>query len=210
MPPFSDPRSMMVEIAHLLYSRHLTNSAGGNISCRVGDRIYITPRRLGSTHRWRLTEDMVLVFDVDELHPISGDPATVSRESHMHFACYRHFAEVNGVIHAHARYLSVFAATGEPLVPTNEYTEKFGVVQVVPPLPSHSAELADAVVAALTPRRDTLKANGLGLILAWHGVVTVGKDLADAYDVLDRLESSAYTLLAARSAGLELLAPEPG
>ena len=33
----------------------------------------------------------------------------------------------------------------EPLGPTNDYTEKFGVVDVVPPFPSHSAELADAV-----------------------------------------------------------------
>jgi L-fuculose-phosphate aldolase len=134
----------------------------------------------------------------------------VSRESQMHFACYRHLPEVNGVIHAHARYLSVFAAVGEPLVPTNEYTEKFGVVEVVQPVPSHSAALADAVVAKLVPRRETLKVNGLGLILAWHGAMTVGHDLADAYDVLDRLEWSAHTLLAVRAAGLDLLDPEHG
>ena len=205
----NDPRFAMVEIAHLLYTRNLTNSAGGNISCRAGDRIYVTPRRLGSNHRWQLREEMVLVFDGDG-NPVSGDPEKVSREAQMHFACYRHFPEVNGVIHAHARYLSVFAATGEPLVPTNEYTEKFGVVEVVPPLPSHSRDLADAVVATLIPRRDTLARNGLGLVLAWHGAVTVGKDLADAYDVLDRLEASAHTLLVARSVGLALLNPEHG
>jgi L-fuculose-phosphate aldolase len=199
----------MVEIAQLLYTRNLTNSAGGNISCRVGDHIYVTPRRLGSIHRWQLAEEMVLVFDSDGT-PISGDPEQVSREAQMHFACYRHLPEVNGVIHAHARYLSVFAATGEALVPTNEYTEKFGIVEIVPPLPSHSRELADAVVARLIPRRDTLAKNGLGLILAWHGAVTVGKDLADAYDVLDRLEASAHTLLVARSVGLALLNPEHG
>jgi L-fuculose-phosphate aldolase len=197
----------MVEIARLLYARNLTNSAGGNISCRVGDRIYITPRRLGSKQRWRLLEQEVLVFDSD-LNPLQGDPAMVSRESQMHFACYRHLPEVNGVIHAHARYLSVFAAAGKPVVPTNEYTEKFGVVEVVRPAPSHSAALADAVVAKLIPRRETLKVNGLGLILAWHGAMTVGHDLADAYDVLDRLEWSAHTLLAARAAGLELLEPD--
>jgi L-fuculose-phosphate aldolase len=194
----------MVEIADLLYSRNLTNSAGGNLSCRVGDRIYITPRKLGSVHRWRLRPSMVLVFDRD-LNPIEGDPALVSRESRMHFACYRELPEANGVIHAHARHLSVFAAAGEPLAPTNDYTEKFGLVEVVPPFPSHSPELAEAVVAKLIPRRETLAANGLGLILAWHGAVTVGRDLADAYDVLDRLESSAHTLLAARAAGMSLL-----
>jgi L-fuculose-phosphate aldolase len=200
----NDPRPLMVEIAHLLYSRHLTNSAGGNLSCRVDGRIYITPRYLGSKHRWQLREDMILVFDED-LHSVEGNPAMASRESQMHFACYRHFEEINGVVHAHARYLSVFAAAGEPLVPTNEYTEKFGLVEVVRPLPSHSAELAEAVVAKIAPRREMLRRNGLGLILAWHGAVAVGRDLADAYDTLDRLEDSAHTLLMLRQAQMSLL-----
>jgi L-fuculose-phosphate aldolase len=199
----NDPRPLMVEVAHLMYDRFLTNSAGGNLSCRAGDRIYITPRRLGSQHRWRLREEMVLVFDGD-LRPLEGDPALVSRESAMHFACYRHFPEIHGVVHAHARYLSVFAAAGEPVVPTNEYTVKFGTVEVVPPVPSHSEALADAVVEAIRPRRETLQRNGLGLILAWHGAVAVGRDLADAYDTLDRLEASAHTLLTLRQTGMSL------
>jgi ribulose-5-phosphate 4-epimerase/fuculose-1-phosphate aldolase len=92
----------------------------------------------------------------------------------------------------------------------NEYTEKFGVVEVVRPLPSHSRELADAVVDKLAPRREVLRKNGLGLILAWHGALTVGRDLADAYDTLDRLEWSAHTLLMIRQASLKLLGGEPG
>ncbi len=209
MSSTTDPRPTMVEIAYLMYARHLTNSAGGNLSCRVGDRIYITPRYLGSQHRWQLREEMVLVFDQDQ-DPIAGDPATVSRESQMHFACYRRFPEINGVIHAHARYLSVFAAAGEPVVPTNEYTEKFGLVEVIRPLPSHSAELAEAVVAKIEPRRETLQRNGLGFVLAWHGAVTVGRDLADAYDTLDRLEWSAHTLLMLRQSGMSILGGTSG
>jgi L-fuculose-phosphate aldolase len=189
-----DPRPLMVEIAHLMYSRYLTNTAGGNISCRVGNRIYITPRYLGSKHRWKLREDMVLVLDAD-LNPIVGDLQMVSRESAMHFACYQRFPEVNGLIHAHSRYLSVFVAAGRPLPPVLEYTRKFGIVEVVPPLPSHSQELADAVVEKLSPHQDKMVKNGLGLILAHHGVVVTGRDLADAYDTLERLEWSAHTLL---------------
>jgi L-fuculose-phosphate aldolase len=187
----------MVEIAHLLYSRYLTNSGGGNISCRVGDRIYITPRGLGSRYRWQLQEEMVLVFDGD-LNPLVGDPQMVSRESQMHFACYRRFPEVNGVIHAHPRCLGLFVLAGKPVPPTYDYTEKFGTVQVVPPLPSHSKALADAVVEKLSPLRDRMKKNGLGLILARHGVVAVGRDLGDAYDTLERLEWSAHALLMSR------------
>ena len=134
MNPSCDPRPLMVEVAHLLYDRYLTNSAGGNLSCRVGGHIYITPRGLGSKHRWRLRENMVLIFDGD-LNPAEGDPSMVSRESQLHFACYRNFSEVNGVIHAHPRYLSVFATAGKSLPPTTEYTQKFDPVEVVRSLP---------------------------------------------------------------------------
>lgn len=203
MPASYDPRPLMIEIAHLLYSRRLTNSAGGNLSCRIDDTIFITPRYLGSQHRWRLTADMVLVFD-KEFNILEGEPKKVSRESRLHFACYKHFAQVNGVIHAHPQYLTVFASAGESLPPVNQYTEKFGVLPVVPNLPSHSQELADAVVEAITPRADLLAKHGLGLILAWHGVAVVGKSLEDAYDTLDRLEWSAQTYLLGRAAGLGL------
>jgi hypothetical protein len=40
----------MVEIAHLMYARRLTNSAGGNLSCRVDDHIFISPRYAGSNN----------------------------------------------------------------------------------------------------------------------------------------------------------------
>lgn len=194
-----DPRPLMVEIADLMYSRKLTNSAGGNLSCRIDDRIYVSPRYLGSKNRWKLTAEMILVFEGNfaqgEFVCVEGDPAMVSRESRMHFGCYQHFPEVNGVIHAHPLNLNVFASAGLPVTPTNQYTEKFGEMSVVPNLPSHSQELADAVVEMLMPRRETLTKNGLGLILNWHGVVVVGRDLADAYDTLDRLEWSAYALL---------------
>jgi L-fuculose-phosphate aldolase len=193
----------MVEIARLMYERRLTNAAGGNLSCRVGDHIYISPRYLGSKHRWRLREEMILVYD-REFNIVEGDSAQLSREGRMHFGCYKHFPQVNGVIHAHPQYLTVFASAGEPVPPVNQYTEKFGAMPVVANLPSHSQELADAVVEAITPRADVLNKNGLGLVLAWHGVVVVGRDLDDAYDTLDRLEWSAQTLLQLRAAGLGL------
>lgn len=193
----------MVEIAHLMYERRLTNAAGGNLSCRVGDYIYISPRYLGSKHRWKLRENMILVFD-QAYQIVEGDPAMVSRESRMHFACYQNFPEVNSVIHAHPQYLTVFASAGEPIPPVNQYTEKFGTVEVVANLPAHSQDLADAVVATLRPRAAALAKNGLGVILAWHGVAVVGRDLSDAYDTLDRLEWSAQTVLLSRAAGLTL------
>jgi L-fuculose-phosphate aldolase len=193
----TDPRPLMVELAQLLYTRFLTNSAGGNMSCRVDDRIYITPRYLGSKHRWQLRPEMVLVCDLSG-QVIEGDPALVSRESRMHFACLQHFPEVGAVIHAHPRYLSVFSAAGRSVRPINDYTEKYGVTEAIPYYPSHSSELADAVVKSFEMRRSTLAKNGLGIVLSWHGVVVTGRDLGDAYDTLERLEWCAHTMLLSR------------
>lgn len=198
-----DPRPAMVEVAHLMYDRRLTNAAGGNLSCRTGDYVFISPRYLGSKHRWNLREEMILVYDKD-YQLVEGNPAMLSREGRMHFACYQNFPEVNGVIHAHPQYLTVFASAGEPLPPVNQYTEKFGSMEVISNLPAHSQDLADAVVAALRPRASVLAKNGLGLILAWHGVAVVGRDLDDAYDTLERLEWSAQTTLLARAAAVTL------
>jgi L-fuculose-phosphate aldolase len=203
MPPYEDPRPKMVEIAYLMYDRYLTNSAGGNLSCRVGDRIYLSPRYLGSKNRWKLTEDMILVYD-NNFNILEGDPAKSSREAQMHFGCYGRFPEVNGVIHAHPRFLNVFAATGRQLLPTNQYTEKFGAVEVLPNIPAISKELADAVVATLEPHQPEMSKHGVGLILSWHGVVMTGRTLDDAFDTLERLEWSAQTTLLAEAAGYRM------
>lgn len=191
----SDPRQQVVDIGRLMYQRFLTNAAGGNVSHRVDGRIYMSPRYAGSKQQWELRAEQVVILD--EHHTVIGGEGTLSRESAMHLAIYDAFPQVNGVIHAHPRYANVFAALGRPITPTNGYTEKFGETPVVRPVPAHSPELAAAVVTALSPRQDELSSHGLALILTWHGVVVVGRDLNDAFDTLERIEWSAHTLLMA-------------
>ncbi len=203
MPSQDDPRSKMVEIASLMFDRLLTNSAGGNLSCRAGDYIYISPRYLGSVNQWKLTEEMILVYDSD-FNCIEGDATKASRESRMHFGCYQRFPAVNGVIHAHPKYLNVFAATGRTLAPTNQYTEKFGNVEVVRNIPAISQELADAVVKTLVSHEPEMSKHGVALILSWHGVMMTGRTLEDAFDTLERLEWSAATTLMAEAAGYNI------
>ncbi len=198
----ADPRQQVVEIGRLMYQRFLTNSAGGNVSHRVDGLIYMSPRYAGSRHQWNLRPEQVMVLD-EQHHVIAGDGA-LSRESALHLAIYDEFPEVNGIIHAHPRYINVFAATGRPIAPTSGYTEKFGEVPVIPPIPAHSQELAIRTVEAVAERRDELSQHGLAFILAWHGIVTLGRDLNDAFDILERIEWSAHTILMARLLSEEL------
>ncbi len=40
-------RRSICEIGRILFDRELTDSSGGNISIREGDKVYISPRRTG-------------------------------------------------------------------------------------------------------------------------------------------------------------------
>jgi L-fuculose-phosphate aldolase len=191
-----DPRPRMIEIGRLMFQRMLTNAAGGNISVRQGDRIYITPKYAGSRCQWNLKPEQINVLTLE--HEKLAGTGELSRESKMHFSVFEHYPTVGAVIHAHPRFATVFAVAGKPITPTVEYTDKFGRIDVVPLLPAHSQELADAVVAALALKREKLAKHGLPLILAKHGVVAVGLTLDDAFDVLERMEWSAHSLLMAR------------
>lgn len=190
----ADPRDKMVELARLIYARQLSDSAGGNVSVRAGRRIYVTPRYMGSRYRWSIKPEMISVLDAQTLQVVEG-PSELSRESKAHLALYRAFAEAGAVIHAHPYHVQVFACANRPLPPVAEYTSKFGTIPCIPPAKAHSQALAEAVVEALRPHQAELADHGLAALLPYHGIIVLGKDLDEAYDVLERMEVNARCAL---------------
>jgi len=192
----SDPRQQIVEMAALMYSRNLSDSAGGNISLRQDGLIYVSPRFMGSTYHFKITPEQISVLDAQ--HNVLDGPQELSREIRMHLASYDHFSEVGAVIHAHPRWLMVFAANGRNMKPVLEYTTKFGVVECIQESKAHSQDLADHVMEVAERRREQLKTAALGILLPKHGVAILGHDLNNAYDTLERLESNARCVLLSR------------
>ena len=192
----TDPRPQMVEIARLIYGRYLSDSAGGNISVRQKGRIYITPRFMGSLYRYQIGIEQISVLDGE--HGVLEGPAQLSREARMHLAVYDEFPEVGSVIHAHPRWMMVYAAAGRTMKPVLEYTTKFGDVECIPASPAHSQDLADEVVKVATRRREQLKKVAMGVLLPGHGVAVLALDLDNAYDTLERLENNARVSLLSR------------
>src|SRR5215211_6204913 len=52
-------RKKIAETGRLVFERHLTDAAGGNISVRVGEDVCITPRYSGSKRHWQLQQNQV-------------------------------------------------------------------------------------------------------------------------------------------------------
>ena len=185
----NDPRPQMIAICRHIYARQLSDSAGGNVSVRMGARIYLTPRYMGSKHRWNIGPELISVLDLDG--QVLEGPEVLSRESRLHLLLYRAMPRVDAVIHAHPRFIMSFACAGLPLEPTTEYTRKFGAIGLIPETPAHSPELAQRVAQALLPQKEELGRHALAVMIPYHGIVVAGRDLDDAYDTLERLAVSA-------------------
>ena len=139
----------------------------GNLSWRVGDgQMLVTV-----TNSWmrRMSADQVAVCRIADGAPLDGKKP--SKEIGFHAAILRERQDVNVVLHFQSPYATTIACK-EPQVDNfyviPEIAYYIGPVSVVPYLLPGSAELADAVTAAI-------RAHNLA-ILRNHGQVTVGKD----------------------------------
>ena len=198
----SQTRMKIAETGKLVFERHLTDAAGGNISVRVDDTICITPRYSGSKRHWQLQPNQVLVSDMLG-NKLEGD-GDVSRESKVHYRIYQEFPDAKAVLHSHARNAMVFVASGQPIEPVLEATLKFDTIPVTRFAPAHSEKLADAIVEVVRGKEEYIRKYATAVLAPWHGLFVIGKDLDAAFDLTERIDTNAYCILMSR------LLPEGG
>ena len=199
----SQTRKKIAETGRMVFERHLTDAAGGNISVRVDDStVCITPRYSGSRRHWQLGQNQVLVSDMQG-NKLEGD-GDVSRESKVHYRIYQEFPDAQAVLHSHARNVMVFVASGQPIEPVLEATLKFDTIPVTRFAPAHSEKLADAIVEGLRGKDEYIRKYATAVMAPWHGLFVVGKDLDAAFDLTERIDTNAYCILMSR------LLPEGG
>jgi ribose 5-phosphate isomerase B len=195
-------RKKIAETGKMVFERHLTDAAGGNISARVGDQICITPRYSGSRRHWQLRPNQVLVSDMIG-NKLDGD-GDISRESKVHYRLYQEFPDGMAVLHSHPRHVMAFVASGQPIEPILEATLKFGTIPVTKFAPAHSEKLADAIAEAFQGKDEAIRKYAAAVMAPWHGLFVVGKDLDAAFDLTERIDTNAYCILMSR------LLPEGG
>jgi len=182
------------DAGRIMFARHLTDMAGGNISARVGDTVYMSPRYAGSRYHWDLSpEDLVCgSWENDDISQIPN----FSREGWSHLYVYRTFPEVQAVIHAHPFHVMPFASLCLPMEPVLEATMKFGVIELTKPAPAHTRELADNVIEALQGKEDRMRKQAAVVLIPYHGVLCAGKEFYLTLDAVERIDTNASCLLA--------------
>ncbi len=190
----TDLRAEIVRIGRLMHQFEFVDGASGNLSARLGpDRILATPSGLAKGF---LSPEQLIVVDMDgKLVPPALPGLKPTSELLMHLEAYRQRPDVNGVIHAHPITSVALSIAGIPLTDCiiPESVVLFGAIPTTPYATPSSAENQRAI-SELVKTHDAI-------VLAYHGSLTVGPTLWDAYLKLESLEHTAKIVALAQTLG---------
>lgn len=183
-----DLKDRVVRTARILWERRLSDIAGGNISIRDEDGlICVTPKLMGFRFQWQIDRSHLSIIDAEE-KVIEGTQG-LSREIKMHVGCYKAFPEARAIIHAHPYWTNVFVSKARPVVPGLETTRKFGTIGVLKETHGYSPELAAEVINYFDAKKEQWEKTPLEVILPYHGIVAMARDINACLDIVDRIES---------------------
>lgn len=181
----------VVRCCRSLWEAGLIAGTEGNVSVRLGPgRVLVTPR--GMIKSELRPDDLV---EVDLGGNRTGGCREPTTELDLHLRVYRRREDCGAVVHAHPPTATGFAVAGQGL-PGDVLPEialLMGEVPCVPYATSGTPALGDAAEPFLNRH--------VALLLANHGALTWGRDLAQARIRMESLEHGARILLAARALG---------
>jgi L-fuculose-phosphate aldolase len=184
-------RSAVVETCRRLHARDLIGAGEGNVSVRLApDRFLVTPS--GANKGYLAPEDLVVV---DGKGAVVAGRGRASTELRMHLAAYAARPDVNAVVHAHPITAVALTVAGVP--PPNDLVPEAAVMLGEIEVAAFATPGTDEVPASLAPHW----ADHDVVLLERHGALTLGKDLAEAFDRMETLERVARVALVARVAG---------
>lgn len=197
MPSEAQLREQFCEIGRRLYAAGMVAANDGNISARLEEGMFLaTPT--GVSKGFMSPEIMALV----DREGRSIDARRPSSEIRMHLFIYRERPEINAVVHAHPVYATGFATAGLSLEScvSPEIIATIGSI----PLAEYGTPSTPELAESLRPHIHRADA----ILLANHGVVTMGPDLWEAYFRMERVEHYARIISAARQLGGEKTLPQ--
>ncbi len=193
-----EARDAIVRFGKKMLTARLTSGTGGNLS--------VLDRRLG------LVAISPSGIEYDEMEPadvvVAGmDGATVegsrkpSSELNFHLAIYRNRSDVEAIVHTHSPYATTMACLNWE-IPAVHYLVAFSgrKVPLAPYATFGTVELAGNVAAAIDDCNAVLLAN--------HGLVTVGPNLATAFAAAEEIELVARIYYQAKCIGEPVIIPD--
>lgn len=178
-----------------MYAKKLITTLSGNISCRIGKKILITPSQIDKNN---LKYSDIILLSIDG--EIIEGKHKQSIETPLHLSIYKKRKDTKAIIHAHPFWGSLLAFTNLSFI-SDILEESFLMIPKIEfcnYAPMGSEELAKEVSKKIE--------NADVLILENHGVITTGRNLPESLEKLEVLENIAhYSFLISKKIELKKL-----
>ncbi len=191
-------REQVAQYARKALTRGLTRGTGGNFSIlnRQAGLFAITPS--GVEYETMQSADVVVL----DLEGKTADGALrPSSEVEMHRLCYAARKDVNAVVHTHSTFATTLACMGREIESAHYLVGWGGTrVKLAPYRRFGTRELAEAAVETMGSDNAVLLAN--------HGLLCAGCDMAYAFNAAEEVEFAAELYYRCIAAGGGCLIPE--
>lgn len=178
----TDIRAAIVAQCRAMNASGLNQGTSGNISARHGARMLITPSAIPYDS---MTPDMIASMPVEDNYGTWEGPKKPSSEWRFHLDILRARPEVGAIVHTHSAFCTSLSIARKPIPPIHYMIAHFGGpdIRCADYALYGSAELSAHVLKAMEGRN--------GCLLANHGMIAAGKNLAQAMWLAVELETLA-------------------
>lgn len=186
----SSVKSELVKFGKKIAQAGLVAGAGGNISARAGNTVWMKPSGFAMDE---MRPSDLCGFELGRGRQVAGKHKPTS-EFNMHLAVYRVRPEVQAVFHTHSPWASGVISAGLKFKPMfAEFISYLGPVTTIPYVTPTTLALAQTMAKA-AGKHDTV-------FMVNHGVLAVGRTMAQAFYRCLVVEHAAISLVAACAVG---------
>ena len=188
-PDHQTLRRQVIETARAADALGLNSGTSGNVSVRMADGLLITPSGVPNAG---LKPADIVAMKFDGSTDGGHAPST---EWPFHLGILKARPDICAVVHTHSDYATALACLGRGIPAFHYMIAAAGgnSIRCAPYATVGSEALSDAAIAALEDRRACLLAN--------HGAIALGADLAAALDLARTVETLARQYCLALNAG---------
>ena len=185
-------RENLLNITNKLLTAGLNHGATGNCSCRDRGGYLITPSGVDSS---KLTSDMMVRMNLSDSLYQPESKYQPSSEWQFHQAILKKYPDINAVVHTHSVFASTLSALGQDIPAFHYMIAVAGgdSVRCAPYAMFGTKELSDNILEAIQDRKACLLSN--------HGLVAIGKDLNEAFNIAEEVEHLSRLFIEAKKIG---------
>lgn len=184
-------RQSIIETGKRMIIARLTTGTGGNLSIFNREEGLIAIKPSGVPYQTMQAEDVVILKPTGEQVDGKLKP---SSETKFHIAIYQARPDVNAILHSHQVHATTIACMGIELPAVHYLIGWCGVKVPLAPYATFGTQaLSDNILSVLGDYRACLLEN--------HGLITLGTDLNQAFDIAEELELVAQIYIQAKAMG---------